>query len=100
MPIAMHHSHFPHVLHVIHSFFPIPNLASRHCAPGAEPAPHYVRGSHRWGKVYAPASFSKDSGFADQYAKMGLEPCPDIEARRGEYDLLCESLATCWCITR
>lgn len=78
---------------MIHSFFPIPNLASRHCAPGAEPAPHYVKGSHRWGKVYAPASFSKDSGFADQYAKMGLEPYPDIEARRGEYDLLCESLA-------
>lgn len=61
-----------------------------------------MKGSHRWGKVYAPASFSKDSGFADQYAKMGLEPCPDIEARRGEYDLLAKAwrLATCWCITR
>lgn len=53
----------------------------------------YVKGSHRWGKTFAPTSFSKDSGYSDQYAKMGLEPCPDIEAHRDEYDLLCETLA-------
>ncbi|MBW2396166.1 MAG: phytanoyl-CoA dioxygenase family protein [Deltaproteobacteria bacterium] len=38
----------------------------------------YVRGSHRWGKMFAPAAFGEGSGFAATYAEGGLEPLPDI----------------------
>jgi ectoine hydroxylase-related dioxygenase (phytanoyl-CoA dioxygenase family) len=40
---------------------------------------HYMKGSHKWGKMYAPNSFSKDSGFGEIYAKMGLEPLPEMQ---------------------
>lgn len=48
----------------------------------------YIRGSHKWGKMYAPAAFGKNTGFADIYAKAGLEPLPDIEAERDSHDIL------------
>lgn len=48
----------------------------------------YIAGSHKWGKMYAPATFAKGSGFEDVYAKMGLEPLPDIEAERDKHDIL------------
>ncbi|MEQ8640085.1 MAG: phytanoyl-CoA dioxygenase family protein [Alphaproteobacteria bacterium] len=48
----------------------------------------YVKGSHRWGKMFAPAAFGKDSGFADVFRKMNMEPVPDIEAERDQYDIL------------
>lgn len=48
----------------------------------------YVKGSHKWGKMYAPATFAKNSGFADVYAKAGLEPLPDIEAERDKHEIL------------
>lgn len=54
----------------------------------ASGAVQYVKGSHRWGRRFAPASFSKDSGFADLYAKMGLEPVPDIDGAPERYDLI------------
>ena len=47
----------------------------------------YVRGSHRWGKRYRPKSFFKaaeDYDFRDE----GLEPMPDFEELREEYELL------------
>ena len=47
----------------------------------------YVKGSHRWGKFYAPAAFGQKTGFADLYARMGLEPVPDIDAMAGDLDL-------------
>lgn len=40
-------------------------------------AVRYLAGSHNWGKFYAPASFSEDSGFNQVYADAGLEPMPD-----------------------
>lgn len=49
----------------------------------------YVKGSHKWGKLYAPHAFSDKSGFADIYAKAGLEPLPDIEAERDQHEILC-----------
>ncbi len=48
----------------------------------------YIAGSHKWGKMYAPATFGKNTGFADIYAKMGLEPLPDIEAERDKHEIL------------
>lgn len=48
----------------------------------------YVKGSHKWGKLYAPHVFGDKSGFADIYAKGGLEPLPDIEAERDSHEIL------------
>jgi ectoine hydroxylase-related dioxygenase (phytanoyl-CoA dioxygenase family) len=53
----------------------------------------YVKGSHKWGKLYAPATFADKSGFAEIYARAGLEPLPDIEAQRDKYDILCWDMA-------
>jgi ectoine hydroxylase-related dioxygenase (phytanoyl-CoA dioxygenase family) len=52
----------------------------------------YIRGSHRWGKLFAPAAFSGDSGFASVYEKAGLEPLPDIASQIDCYELLCWDL--------
>ncbi len=48
----------------------------------------YLKGSHRWGKMFAPASFAKGSGFADIYAKMGMEPVPEIDLDSDEHTFL------------
>ncbi|PCI51779.1 MAG: phytanoyl-CoA dioxygenase [Alphaproteobacteria bacterium] len=48
----------------------------------------YVKGSHKWGKLFAPSTFGDKTGFADIYAKAGLEPLPDIEADRDKYEIL------------
>ena len=47
----------------------------------------YVKGSHRWGKVYRPKSFFEpkdDYAFRDD----GLEAMPDFESLRDEHELL------------
>jgi ectoine hydroxylase-related dioxygenase (phytanoyl-CoA dioxygenase family) len=36
----------------------------------------YVFGSHRWGKLYAPKTFSQNTGFAAMYAKSDFEVMP------------------------
>ncbi len=49
-------------------------------------AVQYIRGSHRWGKFYAPATFGKNSHFAEVYREAGLEEMadPDGLIRDGE----------------
>lgn len=44
----------------------------------------YVRGSHRWDRLFRPAEF----GDSDAYQGMGLETAPDIEANRADYDIV------------
>jgi ectoine hydroxylase-related dioxygenase (phytanoyl-CoA dioxygenase family) len=46
-------------------------------APPEAGAMRYMAGSHREGVMYAPRAFSKDSGFAEVYARMGLPEFPD-----------------------
>jgi ectoine hydroxylase-related dioxygenase (phytanoyl-CoA dioxygenase family) len=46
----------------------------------------YVRGSHRWGKRFAPKFFRKDAAFDANEA--ALDPVPDISAERDRYELL------------
>jgi ectoine hydroxylase-related dioxygenase (phytanoyl-CoA dioxygenase family) len=46
----------------------------------------YIKGSHRWGKVYRPQAFDARNGGA--FAASPYEPMPDIDAARG-----CEFLA-------
>lgn len=49
---------------------------------------HYIKGSHQWGKMYAPKSFSSSSGFSQVYEKAGFEPLPDIEGNLDQYEIL------------
>lgn len=48
-------------------------------------AVEYVRGSHRWGKRYAPKFFRKDAAFD---AGAEADEVPDIDAARDRYEFL------------
>lgn len=56
-------------------------------------AVQYIKGSHRWGKFYAPATFGTGSSFGDIYRKAGLEEMPDPERLLEENELLHWDLA-------
>lgn len=47
----------------------------------------YIKGSHKWGKMFAPKAFG-DTSFADVYKKGGFEPLPDIDANIADYEIL------------
>lgn len=51
-------------------------------------AVQYIKGSHKWGKFYAPATFSSTSNFADIYRQAGLEEMPDPDRLIQENELL------------
>lgn len=55
-------------------------------AVARDTAVEYVRGSHRWGKRFAPKFFRKDAAFDS--AAMASDEVPDIDANRERYDLL------------
>ena len=44
----------------------------------------YVRGSHRWGQIFAPNVFVSQTPFATSPE----ERCPDIEGKRESYDII------------
>ena len=46
-------------------------------------AAEFVKGSHLWGQRYAPVAFRPEIDYAED-----LPPVPDIEARRGELEIL------------
>ncbi|MBL4665855.1 MAG: phytanoyl-CoA dioxygenase family protein [Sneathiella sp.] len=48
----------------------------------------YIKGSHKWGKMYAPATFGNNTDYADIYAEAGFDPLPDIEAERDKHEIL------------
>ncbi len=48
----------------------------------------YVRGSHRWGRAFAPVAFGDRSGYGELFRRQGLQPVPDIEAERERYEIL------------
>ena len=48
----------------------------------------YIKGSHKWNKFYAPASFGKNSGYNNLYKKMGLDEIPDIDSNIENYEIL------------
>ncbi len=56
-------------------------------------AVQYVKGSHRWGKFYAPATFGANSNFGDIYRKGGLEPMPDPQRLIADNEMLRWDLA-------
>ncbi len=51
----------------------------------------YVRGSHRWGKMFRPQAFDPDN--AGAFAASPWPPMPDIDAAGADYDLISWSLA-------
>ncbi len=51
----------------------------------AQSALEFVRGSHLGGGYYAPVSFTESS---DWLADFEGEPCPDIDADRGAFDIV------------
>ncbi|TNF86739.1 MAG: phytanoyl-CoA dioxygenase [Gammaproteobacteria bacterium] len=55
-------------------------------------AVQFVRGSHRWGKLYYPRVFEDGSSFNDDQPGTGLEPVPDIDADRDSFDIVAWTL--------
>jgi len=56
-------------------------------------AVQYIKGSHLWGKFYAPATFGKASNFAEIYRKAGLEEMPDPDKLISDGEMLHWDLA-------
>ncbi len=52
----------------------------------------YVKGSHRWGQWYRPATFTGATKFDHLYAAGGLPPVPDIDAEADRHEFLAWSL--------
>jgi len=52
----------------------------------------YIKGSHRWGKMYAPAVFGDGAGYDKVYAAAGLETLPDLDRDIDPADHLAWSL--------
>ncbi len=48
----------------------------------------FVRGSHRWGKLFMARHFRDKDAFEGQETAPGYEPVPDIDADRAAYDLI------------
>ena len=51
-------------------------------------AVHYLRGSHRWGKIYHPIGFKDIPAITDTYVNSPYEDMPDFEATYDRYDWL------------
>ena len=54
----------------------------------ADIAVQFVRGSHRWGKLYYPRVFEDGSTFNDDQPGATMEPVPDIENEPEAYDIV------------
>jgi ectoine hydroxylase-related dioxygenase (phytanoyl-CoA dioxygenase family) len=48
----------------------------------------YIKGSHRWGKMYRPVGFSPGSEFDRMYKTVDLEDLPDIDAGSHAYEMM------------
>ncbi len=53
-------------------------------------AVQFVRGSHAWGKVFRPMSFSEEGGSSEFLGESAAyEEIPDIDAAPDDYEILC-----------
>ena len=52
-----------------------------------EVAVQFVRGSHRWPKLFYPRVFEDGSAFNDDQPDNDMQAVPDIDAARGDYDI-------------
>ena len=53
----------------------------------ADVAVQFVKGSHRWNRLYYPRVFEDGSSFNDDQPDAVLEAVPDIDGNRGDYDI-------------
>ena len=51
-------------------------------------AVHYLRGSHKWGRIYHPIGFKNIPIITDTYVNSPYEDMPDFEADYDKYDWL------------
>ena len=58
----------------------------------ADVAVQFVKGSHRWNRLFYPRVFEDGNSFNDDQPDTGLEPVPDIDAERDRYDIAACSL--------
>jgi ectoine hydroxylase-related dioxygenase (phytanoyl-CoA dioxygenase family) len=58
----------------------------------ADVAVRFVKGSHRWNKLFYPRVFLDGSDFEDSRQDPGMEPVPDIDANPDDYDITSWSL--------
>jgi ectoine hydroxylase-related dioxygenase (phytanoyl-CoA dioxygenase family) len=58
----------------------------------ADVAVKFVKGSHRWNKLFYPRVFKDGSNFNTDQANANLEAVPDIDANLAEYDIAAWSL--------
>lgn len=58
----------------------------------ADVAVRFVKGSHRWNRLFYPRVFEDGSAFNDDQADSGLELVPDIDADLASYDIAAWSL--------
>jgi ectoine hydroxylase-related dioxygenase (phytanoyl-CoA dioxygenase family) len=56
-------------------------------AAEADVAVQFIKGSHRWGKLFYPRVFEDGSSFNDDQPDALMEPVPNIEAARDQYDI-------------
>ncbi len=48
----------------------------------------FVKGSHRWNKLFYPRIFEGGSDFNDDQTDTGIEPVPYISSNRDQYDIV------------
>ncbi|MFN0124633.1 MAG: phytanoyl-CoA dioxygenase family protein [Blastocatellia bacterium] len=53
----------------------------------------FIRGSHRWNRWFQPETFGRTAAVNAYETNPDYEPMPDIEAARGEYDIVSWELA-------
>ena len=58
----------------------------------AEVAVQFVRGSHRWNRLFYPRIFEDGSHFNDDQPGSQMEPVPDIDESSEQYDIAAWSL--------
>lgn len=58
----------------------------------AEVAVQFVKGSHRWNKLFYPRVFEDGSAFNDDQPDVIMKTVPDIDANREHYDIAAWSL--------
>jgi ectoine hydroxylase-related dioxygenase (phytanoyl-CoA dioxygenase family) len=56
-------------------------------AAEADVAVQFVRGSHRWNQLYYPRVFEDGNAFNDDQPDGQMQPVPDIDAARDQYDI-------------
>ncbi len=61
-------------------------------------AVEYVAGSHRWARWFRPVAFKEGNHNDQRYQQADLEPVPDIEAARDQYDIRAWDMAPGDCL--